>query len=83
MQSKLYSQLHSSLHTDSLTTLRFLTLQPMGSCFFEEMNSSITDYLNEPLDRVLNTLESSECIRLEDNRIALTDYGLDYVEMNN
>ncbi|MEZ9784867.1 hypothetical protein AB4402_11565 [Vibrio breoganii] len=83
MQSNLCSQLHSYLHADSLTMLRFLTLQPMGSCYFEEMNASITDYLNEPLDRVLNTLESSECIRFEDSRIALTDYGLDYVEMNN
>ncbi|GEA60242.1 hypothetical protein [Vibrio comitans] len=82
MQSNLCPQVHSTLHTDSLTLLRYLTLQPMGCCHFDEMNSSITDYLNEPLNRVLNTLESSECIRVEDSRIALTDYGLDFVEMN-
>ncbi|GEA51801.1 hypothetical protein VIN01S_26050 [Vibrio inusitatus NBRC 102082] len=83
MQSNLCLQLHSSLHMDSLTLLRYLTLQPMGICHFAEIQSSITDYLSHPIDKVLNTLQSSDCIHLKENRIALTDFGLDFVEMNN
>ncbi|MGV2986704.1 hypothetical protein ACE1OE_03595 [Vibrio sp. E150_011] len=84
MQSNRCQHADSHLHMDSLTLLRYLTLQPMGACYVDEAQSSIEYYLEEPLDKVLNCLESNEFISLssEGCYITLTDYGLDCVELN-
>ncbi len=82
MPSNTCQQINPDLHLDSLAVLKLLSLKPMGTVTLDELEFFIYHSVCEKVDTLLNLLEFNQCILIDGENIYLTDFGLEYLEVN-